>query len=911
MKFSYKFSNLLGSVYRRGNVSFTPDGNSIISPVGHRVSVFDLKNNKSETLPVEAQMNIVCVAQSPDGSTAILVDEAGAALLVSLVSKSVLHHYHFHKPVHTVKFSPDGRKFAVTRENHTLVYHAPGKTHDFNPFRLYRSYHGPYDDATCIDWTDDSRAFAVGSKDMNTRVHAATALQNLAVYSFGGHKDAIVGCFFEHKSLDLYTISRDGTLVIWECDTDLDGLVPGSARPKKEKEVEEKVKGDSEESEEEEDKDKQEKILYKKVSKHYFNKEGDFNTLTSCDYHKRTHFLVTGFASGIFHLHELPDFNLIHSLSISDQRIASVSFNSAGDWIALACSGLGQLLVWEWQSESYVLKQQGHFNNMSSLAYSPDGQYIVTGGEDGKVKVWNTGSGFCFVTFTEHTAAIVGTIFTSNRHVVISASLDGTARAFDLHRYRNFRTFTSPRPAQFSCLAVDHSGDLVCCGAQDMFEIFVWSMQTGRLLEVLAGHEGPVASLSFSPADAILASASWDKTVRVWDIFEHKGCRETLQLGSDALAVTFRPDGKEVAIAMLSGEIQFWDPHNANQTGSIEGRHDLGAGRKETDKITAKTSAAGKAFSTLCYTADGTCILAGGRSKNICIYHVAEQLLIKKFEISCNLSFDAMEEYLDRRKMTEWGSLALVDEGQEEGEGGTAISLPGVRKGDMASRHWKPEVRVSCVQFSPTGRAFATTTTEGLMVYSLDNSLTFDPFDLDMDITPATIRRMLGRKEYATALMMSFRLNEGALIQEVVETIPHTEVSHVSQTLPDTYVDRMLLFVASQLETSRHLEFYLTWCQTLLMLHGQRLKNRSMSVLAMLRALQKSVTRRYEDISKLCDSNRYSLQYILSVAQQEGSRKRKAEGDQEEEEEEMEELGDEDSSIQMSEDDLPMQSHHV
>lgn len=47
--------------------------------------------------------------------------------------------------------------------------------------------------------------------------------------------------------------------------------------------------------------------------------------------------------------------------------------------------GKGQLLVWEWQSESYVFKQQGHFNNMASLAYSPDGQHIVTGGDDGKV----------------------------------------------------------------------------------------------------------------------------------------------------------------------------------------------------------------------------------------------------------------------------------------------------------------------------------------------------------------------------------------------------------------------------------------------------------------------------------------------------------------------------------------------
>ena len=53
-----------------------------------------------------------------------------------------------------------------------------------------------------------------------------------------------------------------------------------------------------------------------------------------------------------------------------------------------------------------------------------------------------------------------------------------------LLRYRNFRTFTSPRPTQFSSLAVDPSGDLVTAGAQDSFEVFIWSMQTGRLLEV-------------------------------------------------------------------------------------------------------------------------------------------------------------------------------------------------------------------------------------------------------------------------------------------------------------------------------------------------------------------------------------------------------------------------------------------
>ena len=53
--------------------------------------------------------------------------------------------------------------------------------------------------------------------------------------------------------------------------------------------------------------------------------------------------------------------------------------------------------------------------------------------------------------------------------------------------------------------------------------------------------------------------------------------------------------------------------------------------------------------------------------------------------------------------MTQFGSLALVDEGQD-GSDGKSISLPGVRKGDMSSRHWKPEVRVTGVHFSPTGK---------------------------------------------------------------------------------------------------------------------------------------------------------------------------------------------------------------
>lgn len=50
--------------------------------------------------------------------------------------------------------------------------------------------------------------------------------------------------------------------------------------------------------------------------------------------------------------------------------------------------------------------------------------------------------------------------------------------------------------------------------------------------------------------------------------------------------------------------------------------------------------------------------------------------------------------------MTEFGNLALIEQREE---GNVSIKLPGVRKGDMAARSFKPEVRVFSIRFSPTG----------------------------------------------------------------------------------------------------------------------------------------------------------------------------------------------------------------
>ena len=126
---------------------------------------------------------------------------------------------------------------------------------------------------------------------------------------------------------------------------------------------------------------------------------------------------------------------------------------------------------------------------------------IVTGGDDNKVKLWNASSGFCFVTFTEHTAPVTAVAFLGSGQAVLSASLDGTVRAHDLIRYKNFRTLTTPQPVQLVSLTVDPSGEVVCAGSLEPFEIYVWSLQTGKLLDVLAGHGGPVTSLDYSATE--------------------------------------------------------------------------------------------------------------------------------------------------------------------------------------------------------------------------------------------------------------------------------------------------------------------------------------------------------------------------------------------------------------------------
>ena len=71
-----------------------------------------------------------------------------------------------------------------------------------------------------------------------------------------------------------------------------------------------------------------------------------------------------------------------------------------------------------------------------------------------------------------------------------------------------------------------------------------------------------------------------------------------------------------------------------------------------------------------------------------------------------------------------------------------------------------------------TGRAWAAVSTEGLLIYSLDDVVLFDPFDLTIDLTPSTVNQALINKEYLAAVVYSFRLNDHDLVSRAMESVP-------------------------------------------------------------------------------------------------------------------------------------------
>ncbi|MDB9518707.1 hypothetical protein PN466_17310 [Roseofilum reptotaenium CS-1145] len=138
----------------------------------------------------------------------------------------------------------------------------------------------------------------------------------------------------------------------------------------------------------------------------------------------------------------------------------------------------GTIKLWDIQTLSQIRTLNGHESKVEAIAFSPDGECLVSGSDDCTIKVWRVSTGECIQTMDEQTEGVWSVASSPNGQILASGYLPGDRGA----------------------------------------KIKLWDVQTGQCLYTLQGHKHTVRSLAFTPDSQTLVSGSADCTIRSWNV---------------------------------------------------------------------------------------------------------------------------------------------------------------------------------------------------------------------------------------------------------------------------------------------------------------------------------------------------------------------------------------------------------